>query len=104
MFIHLSMRQLLRIKKVFVECSSSKDSEEMDRFGIRNKYRNVKRSMIMKHSFQDFVCSYGETGGQGCSGTEWYLDITLEVWCRIWKGLLLLKCLLSKSEVYSLHL
>ena len=53
------MMKLPRIKQVFVECSRSKDSEEMDRFGIRNKYRNVKRSMIMKHSFQDFVSSYG---------------------------------------------
>ena len=50
------------------------------------------------YSFQEFVSSFGGTGGQGCSGTDWYLDITLEVWCRIWRGLLLLKCLLSGVE------
>ena len=58
--------------------------------------------MIMKRIV--FKNLFLPMGGQGCSGTDWYLDITLEVWCRIWRGLLLLKCLLSKSEVYSLHL
>ena len=55
MFIHLSMRQLLRIKKVFVECSRSKDSEEIGRFGMRNKYRNVKRSMVSRRMLRIYA-------------------------------------------------
>ena len=55
MFIHLSMRQLLRIKKVFVECYRSKDSEEIGRFGMRNKYRNVKRSMVSRRMLRIYA-------------------------------------------------
>ena len=55
MSIHLFMMKLPRIKQVFVECSRSKDSEEMDRFGMRNKYRNVKRSMVSRRMLRIYA-------------------------------------------------
>ena len=49
------MMKLPRIKQVFVECSRSKDSEEMGRFGMRNKYRNVKRSMVSRRMLRIYA-------------------------------------------------